>query len=231
MTAIGEGAFAFCDSLCRIDLGNLQSIPADAFQRCTALCRIDIGKTVTSISDSAFRSCYALTDITVAKSVTSVGYCAFEETAWMDAQTDEFVIVGGGVLLRYNGTSDNVVIPSKVRTIADAFCDNDTIKSVTIPASVTSIGSSAFSGCGALSRVTVGKNVTAIADTAFAGCSSLSAVYLPKSLTTVGNSAFNGCSLLSTVSYAGSARGWAKIAIESGNDALLNATLLTGQKY
>ena len=55
--------------------------------------------------------------------------------------------------------------------------------------------------------------------------------YLPKSLTYIGNSAFKSCSLLSTVYYAGTAQSFAKILIESGNDALLGATLQTGQRY
>ena len=149
----------------------------------------------------------------------------------MTAQTDEFVIVGNGVLLRYNGTSTDVSIPSGVRIIADAFCDNDTIKSVTISDSVLTIGSSAFGGCGQISRVVVGKKVTSIADGAFAGCSMLATIYLPKSLTYVGNSAFSGCALLSTVSYAGNARDWAKITVENSNVPLTAATVQTGQRY
>jgi hypothetical protein len=134
-------------------------------------------------------------------------------------------------LLRYNGTATDVVIPAGVRVITDAFCDNDTIKSVTIPDSVIRIGSAAFGGCGQISRVTVGKKVETIEETAFPGCTLLASVYLPKSLTYIGNSAFKSCSLLSTVYYAGTAQSFAKISIESGNDALLGATLQTGQRY
>lgn len=228
---VGDGAFGFCDSLCRVDLGGLTAIDANVFQKCSSLSTIAIGKNIKSIGESAFRGCVMLTDLTVEDSVSEIGYCAFEETAWLDAQTDEFVIVGDGVLLRYNGNATDVTIPKSVRSIEDAFCDNDVIKSVTIPGSVTRIGSSAFSSCGQLSRVTVGKKVTVIADTAFAGCSSLATVYLPKSLTTIGNSAFNGCGLLSTVYYAGSARDWAKISVDSGNTPLTLVEILTGQNY
>ena len=80
-----------------------------------------------------------------------------DEALELDHVPARLVIVGGGVLLRYNGASDHVDIPGKVCAIADAFCDNDAIKSVNIPTSVTTVGSSAFSGCGALSRVTVGE--------------------------------------------------------------------------
>ncbi|MBQ7320966.1 MAG: leucine-rich repeat domain-containing protein [Clostridia bacterium] len=228
--SLGDGVFGFCESLCRVDLGGLTYLPENTFQRCTSLCKIEIGKSVTAIGESAFRGCFALSEITGAKNVSNVGYCVFEETAWLDEQTDEFVLFGKGILLRYNGSSTEVTVPRGVSMIAEAFCDNDTVKSITVPAGVTKIGSAAFSGCGQLSRVVLGKNVTEIADTAFASCSALSYVYLPKSLTYIGNSAFNGCLLLSTVSYGGSARDWAKITVENGNTPLALAELATGKK-
>jgi hypothetical protein len=50
---------------------------------------------------------------------------------------------------------------------------------VTIPASVTSIGSGAFYGCSGLTSVTIPASVTSIGDGAFDGCSELtSAVFL-----------------------------------------------------
>lgn len=231
VTVLKDGAFGFCSSLARVDLGGVTVLEANAFQRCTALVSIRFGKNVSTIGESAFRGCYSLTDVQISPKVNDIGYCAFEETAWMAAQTDEFVIVGNGVLLRYNGTATDVSIPNGVRIIADAFCDNDTIKSVTIPDSVVTIGSVAFGGCGQISRVVVGKKVTTIADGAFSGCSMLANVYLPKSLTYIGNSAFSGCALLSSVSYAGGARDWAKITVEGGNTPLTAATVQTGQRY
>lgn len=231
MTVLKDSTFGFCDSLTRVELGNVATIEPNAFQRCTSLCKLTIGKTVTSVGESAFRGCYALSELEISGKVSEIGYCAFEETPWLEAQTDAFVIVGDGVLLRYNGTDSDVTIPVGVRIIADAFCDNDNIKSVTIPDSVIRIGSSAFGGCGQLSRVVVGNKVQTIADTAFAGCPLLASVYLPKSLTYIGNGAFSGCNLLSSISYAGSARDWAKITVEGSNAPLTLAELRTGQKY
>ena len=58
----------------------------------------------------------------------------------------------------YNGTDTVVVIPSKingvtVETIGNTAFQNSTITSVTIPASVTEIGSNAFAGCTNLTSV------------------------------------------------------------------------------
>ena len=230
LTVLKDSVFGFCGSLARVELGSVAVIESNAFQRCTSLCSISIGKNVTTIGESAFRGCQALTDIRMSDKVSEIGYCAFEETAWLAAQTDDFVIVGNGILLRYNGTATDVTVPAGVRVILDAFCDNDQIKSVTVPDSVIRIGAAAFSGCGQISRVTLGKKVERIEETAFAGCSLLANLYLPKSLTYVGNSAFKSCSLLSSVSYGGTRQSFSKITFENGNEALLQAELLSGQR-
>lgn len=58
-----------------------------------------------------------------------------------------------GTITKYNGTDTVVVIPPTINSWPvtkigeDAFQDNTTITSVTIPASVTEIGSNAFAGC------------------------------------------------------------------------------------
>lgn len=42
---------------------------------------------------------------------------AFNSTGWLEAQTDEFVIVGDGVLLKYNGEGGKVTVPDTVKHI------------------------------------------------------------------------------------------------------------------
>ena len=70
---------------------------------------------------------------------------------------------------------------------------------VTIGNSVTSIGNSAFSGCGNLTSVTIPNSVTTIGESAFYGCGNLTTVTIGNSVTTIGESAFAGDSRLVTV--------------------------------
>jgi hypothetical protein len=50
------------------------------------------------------------------------------------------------------------------------------ITSITIPASVTTIGNSAFAGCTSLTSITIPVSVTTIGGSAFAGCTSLTSI-------------------------------------------------------
>ena len=78
------------------------------------------------------------------------------------------------------------------------------LTSVTIPNSVTSIGSSAFGNCSGLTSVTIPNSVTSIEYGAFWGCSGLTSVTIPNSVTSIGKYAFRGCSGLTSVTIPNS---------------------------
>ena len=66
---------------------------------------------------------------------------------------------------------------------------------------VTSIGSSAFSGCSGLTSITIPDSVTNIGYEAFYNCSSLTSVTIGNSVTSIGDYAFSGCSSLTYNEY------------------------------
>ena len=82
---------------------------------------------------------------------------------------------------------------------SSAFSGSTGLKSVTIPESVTSIGSDAFWGCSGLKSVTIPESVTSIRSEAFHSCTSLTSVTIPNSVTSIGSSAFSSCSGLKSV--------------------------------
>ena len=104
--------------------------------------------------------------------------------------------------------SGNVIIPSSVvyngntysvTSIGNETFFNCSLTSVTIPNSVTSIGSSAFEGCSGLTSVTIPNSVTSIGGDAFDWCSGLTSVTIPNSVTSIGDYAFSGCSGLTSI--------------------------------
>ncbi len=123
----------------------------------------------------------------------------------MTAYADGDFIIENGVLTRYTGSAENVVIPSDVTAIGNrAFISNKTIKSVVIPGSVTSIGEYAFNGCTALTDVSIPGSVETIGTRAFCSCSALETVNIPSGVATIADQAFAFCSSLKAVSLPAS---------------------------
>ena len=83
--------------------------------------------------------------------------------------------------------------------------------SITIPDSVTSIGSSAFSRCTGLTSITIPDSVKSIGNYAFTGCTGLTSITIPDSVKSIGDSAFSGCSGLRNV-YITDVEAWVNIS-------------------
>ena len=118
--------------------------------------------------------------------------------------TDEkgYTVVGIG----YCEDTD-LVIPATYRGLpvtaigSNAFESVRSFKSVSIPASVTTIGEKAFASCGVTS-VTFATNsqLTTVDRYAFFSSSSLQSIALPDGVTTIGVAAFNGCNNITSIS-------------------------------
>lgn len=99
-----------------------------------------------------------------------------------DGFKGELLDDGTWEITEYSGTESNLVIPGefsgkKVTSIGyDAFYDNDSIVSVTIPDSVTVINYSAFDYCVNLESVNIPDSVTYISAQAFYDCASLKSI-------------------------------------------------------
>ena len=84
--------------------------------------------------------------------------------------------------------------------------------SITIPSSVTSLGSSCFEGCSGLTSITIPSSVTSLGDRCFAGCIRLTSITIPSSVTLLGSDCFSECSGLETVYFKGKVPKYASIA-------------------
>lgn len=144
-----------------------------AFSR-SGLKEIEIPRSVDTIEYGAFYACLDLAEVDIPKSVTSIGSKAFEGTKWLsdwyEAGEEEFLVVGDGILIAYNGNKEEVELPKGIKQIGpDVFKDHTELKMITIPDSVTKIGANAFYDCSGLSEVKGCKGLKTITKGAFNG--------------------------------------------------------------
>jgi len=227
---ISYGAFSYCVGLQGITIPNsVIYIAPFAFEFCSGISSITIPNSVTHIGWEAFAGCYNLKNITIPASVVFIGEDAFAGTPWFAAQSSTYVVVGGGVLIKFNGTGTSAVVPGNVRHIADAFSWNTSLTSITIPSGVTSIGDLAFAGCTRLTSISIPNSVTDIGWAAFYQCYELQGVTLPNSLTYVADSLFANSGLTS-VTIPGSVKSVGESAFYKCS-ALQSVSIQFGVEY
>ncbi len=176
---------------------HINAISPYAFAQNKNLTSIAIGDNVMSVGEGAFWNCSALESVSVSSNVSHIGGYAFEGTKYLDSVTDEFLVLGNGILAFVNNEDESIVIPSNVKQIgAAAFAGNNTLKSVSIPEGVSSIGKRAFAACQSLENADLPASVVSVEEEAFYNCTSLKAVTIPETVKILGDSVFLGCTSL-----------------------------------
>ena len=158
---IGGFSFAACESLSTPTFpASLVRIGKYAFAECTSITSITLPNGFLDLGMSAFRDATALGTLSLPDSIVHVGSSAFLNCASTLYHSEEGVFyVGNGdnpylVLIKADADITQVTVNDATRVIADnAMKDIKTLTSVYIGAGVVSVGSSALSGCGALTEV------------------------------------------------------------------------------
>jgi hypothetical protein len=98
-------------------------------------------------------------------------------------------------------TSVTFAEDSLLTTIADnAFTNSPNLVSITIPASVTSIGNTVFRGCSGLTgSITIPEGVKTIGTALFNGCKNLTSITMPEDAALTGTGIFYDCQKLESI--------------------------------
>lgn len=156
VTKIGEYAFQYCYADEVILPKTVREIGDYSFMGCEYLQSMTIPEDCEYIGFSAFEDCYCLSNIVIPETVAEIGYCAFRSTPFIQQITDDFIILGDGILYAYQGdvSVTDVTVPDTAKTISYyAFADQRSIQSITIPDSVTQILDGAFDNCEQLGSI------------------------------------------------------------------------------
>ena len=182
---ICDGAFANCESLTSITMPNsVTSIGYNAFRGCTSLTNIAIPRSITNISRTAFDGC------------VNLHYNEYDNALYLGNDSNPYV-----ALIKAKSNDITLCdINNNTKIICDgAFANCESLTSITMPNSVTSIGYNAFRGCTSLTNIIIPDSVTSIGYGAFRDCTSLTSITIPDSVTEINSWAFDGCTSLTSI--------------------------------
>lgn len=186
LKTIGDLGFAHCELLEQISLPEgLTSIGAKAFYNCALLKQIELPDSVVSVGNYAFGECASLESLYLSESLETIGN-------WMLAGCDSLVNLtispenanyySAGNCIIERGTHTLVlgclgsIIPNDgtIKIIGHhAFASQETLVSITLPDSVTTIETYAFDGCSSLVSVDLGIFFTTFERRSFTNCPSI----------------------------------------------------------
>ncbi len=239
VTSIEAKAFKGCSSLTRfIFTDRVTSIGIEAFFGCTNLQTIVLSANTKAIGARAFGGCEKLTAIifdgTTAEWKAISGAVGTTDAAgiFWDNTTGNYSVYctnegSDSGYVNKNGSSTNFYN-------LNFTANDDSTASITGAYPTDNITGTANTGKTVqlpMSRVLNGQEqlITSIKAEAFKSTvyKNLINIVIPASIKSIGANAFAGCSGLKTVYYTGSKADWKKVTIESGNDYLVNAEIVT----
>lgn len=165
-------------------------------------------------------------------SVISLTACSDAESPISDFA---YTVDGDQITIdKYLGNDEAVVIPKKIEncqvvsTALGSF-NASSLKEVTIPDTLVSIGTSTFMNCRNLTNVAFGNEIIEIQSSAFAGCSALQKVILPPKTQILGNEVFLDCTSVKEIYIPKTVTTWGTLCF-SGNTSLISVTFEDGLK-
>ena len=181
------------------------TIGASAFAGCQNLTKLTLGEGVTGLGESALKDT-RLEEITI-PSTFETGTAKNSPFTSGENSTLKKVTFADGIqvipqyFLNNITTLTKIEIPASVQKIGDhAFADCSNLTAVTFkePADskLTTIDTSAFEGCSLMKLSKLPEGLTTINASAFKDCKKISLTDLPTGLITIGNAAFENCTML-----------------------------------
>ena len=196
LVEIGEYAFSGCQNLESVALPeSLTTLGDYAFSSCKLLKTIKIPSGVTAIPSCCFRECSSLESVTIPKGVTDIGGAAFSGCNLKALTLPESLVTIEIYAFEDNRSLKSVNIPAKVKTIETQAFYGCGLTDLVIPEGVQTIGSHAFSS-NSLKNLTLPSTITSIGESTFRYNYGLQSITCNAATPpTLGDDAFYGCNI------------------------------------
>jgi hypothetical protein len=209
LKTINQRAFSGC-AVFNPNIGSLialETLGNSAFLACKELTTLSLSTNLTTLGQSAFQGCDKLTLAEIPPALvekvdpSTFAYCRNLRFK-VGAQEPSPLLIANGVLRAYPGAAGTVDFPEGIKEIlTGCFLQDTGITAISLPASLETIGASAFNGCSNIASVSIPANakLKTIGHQAFLYCTKLTAIDLPASLTGIDINGFFGATLLESV--------------------------------
>ena len=168
--------------------GDVKSLGYYAFYKCKTLLSISIPGKVTEIGSITFGGCSSLTELRIPAGVSAFGWGSTSECTSL-----ETIVVSSENTVFDSRDGCNAVIETATNDLR-AGC-----KKTTIPATVTTVSASSFTGIRTLTDIRLPEGITSIGAQAF-HTTGMTRLSLPSTLREIGRRAFMNCSSLTQIS-------------------------------
>ena len=165
---IGEGAFDDCGALMKIELPEgLTELGAYAFRGCGSLTRISLPESLQALGANPFAGCAHLAEIGVP---ASHPFLRWEDGMLFDTKENSLICATKAAW------GSRAALPEGLRIIGESALAGAPYQEISLPESLTRIGSYAFSNCAELRELAIPAGVLEIGDNPVMGCLRLQAL-------------------------------------------------------
>lgn len=168
---IAASAFNKCTGLTSLTIpSGITAIEDHTFNGCTALTSVNIPDGVTSIASYAFSGCSSLASIVIPEGVTSIGSSAFSDCNGLKSMSIPSTVKSFGTYYPFYDCRGDLTIACNIPSASDSYFSvfyGSHFSSVNIANGVTSVGDYAFYISDSLKTVTIPASVNYIGTKAF----------------------------------------------------------------
>ncbi len=191
-------------SLTKVTITDASRIETAAFMNCANLEEINLNDEITYVATNAYRGCSA----TVTKEPLDNEKVTYPNSYTYTNGKDSYtysVDNGEATIIGCSTTSENITLPTVIDGIPvvaigyKGMANCTTLKSATIPNSITKLDIYAFTGCTNIDTVTIPATCKYVGSYAFSGCSKLTTVVIAEGVEFIGDNCFENCVMLAEI--------------------------------